>query len=75
MFLNIEVTSVYLEKMYLHSAKLNISCSDKECKCFPLIMGHTLAPGHSCSLLFLANLRLGSCNVLMSALELSIFVF
>ena len=44
--------------MYLHSAELSLSGSDKKCKYF--LFGMT----HSCSLLCLAYLRFGSCNVI-----------
>ena len=57
--------------MYLHSAELDVSGSDKECKYFAIVMRRTYVPGHPCSLLFLAYLRFDSCNEFISALELS----
>ena len=60
--------------MHLHWAELSLSGTDKECQYSPIGMRSTCAPGHSCSLLSLAYLRFDSCNLFISALELSIFV-
>ena len=60
------VTSSFLKPplMYLHSAELNLSGSDKKRKYFPFGMRCTCVSRHSCSLLCLACLRFGSCNVI-----------
>ena len=49
---------------YLHLAELSLSGSDKKCKCFLFGMRRTSVSRHSCSLLCLAYLRFGSCNVI-----------
>ena len=60
---------------YLHSAELSLSGSDKKCKCFLFGMRRTSVSRHSCSLLCLAYLRFGSCNVQVSHLSSGTFNF